>query len=268
MRTREESLNNFCDILDKLINSKYLFASSDIFNAIKTINSSKLLTDIFNHFSLDYDFESALTSALIDDGETKGFVLPTSSPDIIAFTYLLLRAINYKHAQLTDFLDYFDGGKNYDVAYKNFANKVLTPFKNCVYEVGVAILNSTQSESENEFAKSKVVEEPITVDLENVKRQEEKVKKQQFEDVDGTNNITLLRLLDLDNLAINQSKLRSEDKDELIYVLNIFAESIRANDDEKIKLAYLAYYYAMRPYTKIKSNLKSITHILIEKEII
>ncbi len=268
MRTREESLNKFCEELDILINSKYLFASSSIFNLITIINSSKLLTDMFNYFVNDFDFEGALTSSLIDDGEGKRFNLPTNETDAISLIYLLLKEINYKHLQLVDLLDYFDGGKNYEIAYKNFAKEILLPFKNNAYQIGLTIINSTQNESEWVLKTSKVNEEPILkADSETLKKVEKPISVNPY-NVGGIDNITLLRLIDLDNLAINQSKINKDDKSELLYVLKIFEDCVRENDDDKIKLSYLAYYYAMRTFSKIKSNLKEITRILIERKII
>lgn len=268
MRTREESLIRFCEEVDTLINSKYLFASSSVFNLITVINSSKLLTDTFNYFVNDFDFERTLTSSLIEENGEKFFVLPSRDTDAISLIYLLLKEINYKHLQLTDLLDYFDGGKNYEVAYKNFAKEVLLPFKNSVYQIGLKIINSTHNESEAVLTKSKVSEEPISQNNnEQIIKVENPTTTNKY-NVEGIDNITLLRLIDLDNLAINQSKISKDDKSELLYVLKIFEECVRENNDDKIKLSYLAYYYAMRTYSKIKSNLKDITRILIERKII
>ena len=85
--------------------------------------------------------------------------------------------------------------------------------------------------------------------------------------VNNTQKITfqrnIYRLLELDKLAITQSHTSREDKEELIYVLEIFTKKLNEGDKEKISLAYLAYYYALRPYKKIKTNLKDITDILL-----
>ena len=81
-------------------------------------------------------------------------------------------------------------------------------------------------------------------------------------------NIYLLRLLDLDRLSITQSRQKQEEKDELLYILDIFVAEIKGGDSSKIRLAYLAYYYALKPYRKILNNLKEITENLIENKII
>ena len=79
---------------------------------------------------------------------------------------------------------------------------------------------------------------------------------------------TIYRLLDLDKLAIIQSHTSRDEKEELIYVLDNFCSYLHGGDKEKIWLSYQIYYYALRNYKKIKTNLKDITEILIEKNIL
>ena len=74
MRTREESLNSFIKLVDELIASKYLFANSKVFEVTTAINSSKLLSDIFNYFSDGYDFQSALIDSFVQRGDEKYFI--------------------------------------------------------------------------------------------------------------------------------------------------------------------------------------------------
>lgn len=263
MRTREESLNNFIKLCDELISSKYLFANSKIFDVITAINSSKLLSDVFSYFIEGYDFQSALIDAFYDKGDEKCFVLPIKNTDVLAFVYSLLREINYKNIQLTDLLDYFDGGKNYEVAYKNFAKNVLLPFKSYAYQIGIQMINSTQSKEEALITQKPVEEEPLEINTAKVI--EDAVEKvSSFE----TNLKTIHRLLDLDRLAVKESRLSSADTQELIYVLDRFEEKLFEKDKEKISLIYLAYLYAVRPFKKLKTNVKRITELLIEEQII
>lgn len=263
MRTREQSLNDFANVLDSLIDVKYLFAGARIFDVLKTINSSKLLLDIFNYFSDGFDFELILSNALIENEEGRSFVLPEKNTDAITLVYLLLREINNKNAQLTDLLDYFDGAKNYEIAYRNFASEVLVPFKNYTLEIGGQIINSTKEQS---IEIDGDLNEPDL--LEN--NSDEKPIIEPTTKVDNSSgiNIYLLRLLDLDRLSITQSRQKEEEKDELLYVLDIFVSEIKGGDASKIRLAYLAYYYALKPYRKIQNNLKEITENLIENKII
>ena len=93
MKTREESLNNFSNLMDKLINSKYLLASSGIYDVMTAINSSKLLSDMFSYFSDGFDFEEALTSAFYIEGEERHFVLPELTNEMLAFVYNVLKEL-------------------------------------------------------------------------------------------------------------------------------------------------------------------------------
>lgn len=255
MRTREQSLTDFSAVLDSLINSKYLFAGARIFDVLKVINSSKILSDTFEYFADGFDFEGVLSNALIDNEEGRSFILPESQTDTITVIYMLLKEINNKNAQLTDLLDYFNGAKNYDVAFKNFANEVLIPFRDYTIEICRQVIGKTEDEYNEikEVEQEKVEVKEVLNEIENSK---------------PFNNMTLIRLLDLDRLSITQSRQKDEEKEELIYVLDVFAKEIKNGDKSKIKLSYLAYYYALRPYRKIQSNLKEITEILMEEKII
>lgn len=260
MRTREQSLNDFSAVIDSLINSKYLFAGARIFDVLKAINSSKVLSDIFEYFSEGFDFEGVLSDALIDSEDGRSFILPEKNTDAITLVYLLLKEINNKNAQLTDLLDYFNGAKNYELAFKNFANEVLIPFRDYTLEIGFQIIGKTATEY-NE------IKEPEEEKIE-IKEVVKEVSKGATKPKLFNNTTTLIRLLDLDRLSIKQSRQKSEEKDELLYILNVFSTEIKGGDPSKIKLSYLAYYYALRPYRKIQSNLKEITEILMEEEII
>ena len=264
MRTREESLNNFMKLVDELIASRYLFANSKVFEVITAINSSKLLSDTFNYFVDSYDFQTALVDAFIQTGEDKYFVLPERNTDVLAFVYSLLREVNYKNLQLTDLLDFFDPHKNYDTAYSNFANIVLVPFKSYAYQIGMQMINSTQTKEEAAAMNKIIEEEPIKVD------DTEKLVEQAVEKVGSYENslATLVRLLDLERLSVKDSRISQADVTELMYILDLFEAKIREKDNEKIKLIYLAYLYAVRPFKKLKSNIKRITEILIDEQVI
>ena len=215
---------------------------------------------MFEYFSSGFDFEGVLTEAFYMEDGNKYFKLPSKNTDAISLVYLLLKEINYKRIQLADILDFFDAGKNYEISYKNFSREVLMPFMTYTYEIGMQMINSTGGFN----SKSPVNERENTSIEEELVTSEESIKS-----LDKSHDFaTLKRLLDLDKLSITQSRVNDETKEELKYVLNIFESEVRNEDEEKIKLSYLAYYYAMRPYKRIKNNLKSITEILIKINIL
>ncbi len=259
MRTREESLNNFCKTLDELMASKYLFANSKIFEVVSNVNSSKLLSDAFNYFTDGYDFQSALKYAFVNENGVKTFVLPLRNVEVLAFCYTLLREITYSNIQLTDILQYFGGEGNFEIAYKNFCSQLLMPFKSYTYQVGIQMINSTQSREEAMAVQNPVQEETP------LKKAEPQVHKLSGNESSFT---VLIRLLDLERLAITESRISKEESQEILYVINLFEEKIRERDSEKIMLAYLAYLYATKQVKKLKSNVKDITDILMELKII
>ncbi|MBO5888628.1 MAG: hypothetical protein J6Q58_00635 [Clostridia bacterium] len=258
MKTREESLSQFCNLLDKLMSSKYLLASSSIFELLTLINSSKILSDIFNYFTEDYDFASSLSNAFYMQDGVKYFTLPSDSTEVLALVYTILKEINYKNLQLADLLDFFDGGKNYEISYQNFSNEVLLPFKTYAYNVAVQMINGSQ-ELENV--------QPVSEEIQEINRIE-KPEKYSIITNKSDDYATIRRLIDLDKLSITQSRLSDDEKEELRYVLGVFEDEIIGGDVDKIKLSYLAYYYAMRPFKKVKNNIKTITEIFIKAELL
>lgn len=269
MRTREESLNNFCRLVDELINSRYLLAGTKIFDVMTAVNSSKLLTEMFNYFTENYDFEEGLTSCFSSPEGDGRFTLPKKNTDVLALVYLLLREINYKHLALTDVLDCFDCNKNYDLAFRTFGQEVLLPFKSYAYQIGRQMINGTQSESEAKVTAISVKEEAMNSEKTAVKQPEPSVKEIPAPQTSKENEISrsadylkILRLIDLDKLAVTQSRTGKDEKAELLYVLDLFSCEIKKGDPERINLIYLAYVYALRPYRKIKTNVKEITETL------
>ena len=254
MSSRENSVKNFCIAIDNLCATKYIMANLKIFEVISQIKQSKLLTDMFNHFVKDYDFYNGLVNALGEEDGVKTFVMPIKATDVMAFTYLLLTEISQKKLQLTDLLDYFDANKNYENAYLKFCQEILQPFKTYVYNSAMQVINMTQSGQ---------------VEVETDKEEQEKLTK--IEDIDvnkASLPVTLIRLLELDGLSVRTSRISKDEKEDLLYVIDLFTEIIRTKDNEKIKLCYLAYYYAFKPYKKIKTNISDITEILRKEEII
>lgn len=262
MKTRETAITKFKDGVDDIAASRYLFASAKIFDLIATINSSKILSDIFAYFTDGFDLYDALVKTFEVDGQNKVFNPPKDEPTLIAFVYLLLNEINYKNIQLTDLLDYMDAGKNYELAYKNFANKLLIPFKNAVLEVARNMIGADGGFTADEAPATPVPNLPEG----NAVAGETAAPDKKIEAEKAEQKIPLplkiTRLIELDKLAINQSKLANDDKEELLYVLSTFKNYVDGGDPEKIKLSYLAYYYAFKPFKKIKNNLKAITDIL------
>ena len=255
MSSRESSLANFCSTIDNLCLTKYIMANAKIFEVISQIKQSKLLNDMFNHFVKDYDFYNGLVNALSEVDGVKSFVMPVKSTEVMAFTYCLLTEISQKKLQLTDLLDYFDNSKNYEKAYLKFCQDVLQPFKTYVYQSAMQVINMTQITSEPVIV-SEVVEEEKPTKIEDID-----VKKASLP-------VTIIRLLELDGLSVRSSRLSKDEKEDLLYVLELFTEIIRGKDVEKIKLCYLAYYYAFKPYKKIKTNIEDLTEILKNEGII
>ncbi len=260
MATREQSVLRFKQSIENLQNSKYIMANSKVFDVISSVNQSKLLSDMFSYLTKDYDFYNSLVAVLCEEDGKKSFKMPIKSTEVMAFTYCLLNEINYKRLQLTDLLDYFDKEKNYELAYQKFCQEVLEVFKVYAVQSATQLINITSSTS-GEVIKRSTSER---VEVESATK-EDVIPS----DIKSANlPVTMLRLLELDTLAVRSSRISKDEKEDLIYVLKTFSEVVRGKDSEKIKLCYLAYYHAFRPYKKIKNNLAGITELLKGENIV
>ncbi len=260
MKSREQSLNEFCYAIDELQNVEYLLADVKLLKVTNAISNSKLLTDEMNYFCEDFDFHANFQNCFKIDGGVKHFVLPEKNTDAIAFVYLLIREIVYKRIEFTAVLDYFGGNKNYEDAYLRFIRDAIMPFRACVYQATMQVIQAT---SKAEEVGSKI--ETVEVSVKEEEPENPQVEQITNNKVDFKNQeLTLLRLLDLDKLAINQSRASEDEKKDLYYVHELFVEQIKNGDAEKIKLSYLAYYYAMNSLKKVVLNIKDITKILAD----
>ena len=231
---------------------------------------------MFKYFTEGFDFYQTYLNCLSEEDGVKTFEMPVRDTDVLAFVYSLLREINFNKFQLTDMLDYFTNDKNYDVGYKAFCQAVILPFKSFTYQIGMQVINNVQIVEEVEASSSSdEVKIQPSKNVENivVNTEEDLAVEGAKTDISkGNGKITLqrniYRLIDLDRLAIIQSHISRDDKEELIYVLESFNKYLLEGDVEKIGLAYQVYYYALRPYKKIKTNIKSITEILVENNIL
>lgn len=256
MKTREDSLNEFIISMDELCKEQYLFAGQYIYKVVNRINTSKLLFEIVKYFCDSYDFEGKYNSYLKDSDIGKYMTAPVDKTDIIPFVYLLLTRSLENKIVLTDVMEYMGEGKDFSKAYKRFCDAFLIPFKNSMVTIAEEVINNTGEEG----SRRPQQKAPATVDIEEEGEEEEipvvepKLKRAQ----------NILRLIDLDRLAVSQSRIRDYEKDELFFVLDVLDTQVAEGDNDKLVLAYYAYYYAFKPYKKIKTNIKNITAILDE----
>lgn len=144
MATREQSVRNFIFCMDEVINSNYILASKKISVLLRTIASSKLLYELFDYCSRDFDYPSVRARAIVE-GETAGhgtFTMPVGGKNVIAFVLHLLYEIDAENADLTRLLTYcfYDG--SFNDSYKRFAREVLIPFKEQTVTAASCMLGS------------------------------------------------------------------------------------------------------------------------------
>lgn len=258
MRTREESIEAFISSIDNLKDKKYLFASSGLFAVSAAINSSRILTEIFEYFSDNLNFYVVYQECFVNENGAKSFKMPSNKTVALAFIFSILNQINHKDVVFTDLLDYFLDGKNYDVAYNNFYETVLVPFKEYTCQVVDNMIKNLSKNSDDGLGENAMLE-PLDANEVDVT----------IDDIRPIKNTSkLLRLADLDALTISQSKLSDDDKEEMNFVLNTFVKELKGGDVDKIRLAFIAYNYCMKYYKKVKSNVEQMTKILYENGVL
>lgn len=219
-----EKIKVFLDILDQMIDGKYILADVKINKLIKTINESEELYKFMTECLINFDFEIEYGNCLQKNKlNNEGFTLPKEPVKIVALVYCLLNAFNSKYLDLYDFMRENFQSLQYHTEYLEFGRKVLQPFKQIVSsyfgltEEGETLLsyeNSLGFYHEEEEVSKEETEEPVKVD-------------KRF--------LTIEKLLRSMMTSIeNDRKVKPELKENLIYILNRSIYALNYQDIELI----------------------------------
>lgn len=130
-------LINFNTACDEFVNGKYILADVKISSLLNIIAEDEKLRNIVASTLEDYDFKEKLISATKSEGNGYVLILPTDEKEIIAFVYSLFYRFNNKTIDFYDFISqyYKSDDENPGKEFYNFANAIITPFKNAINSI-------------------------------------------------------------------------------------------------------------------------------------
>ena len=130
-------LINFNTACDDFVNGKYILADVKISSLLNIIAEDNKLRNIVASTLEDYDFKEKLINATKSEGNGYILILPTDEKEIIAFVYSLFYRFNNKTIDFYDFISqyYKSDDENPGKEFYNFANAIITPFKNAINSI-------------------------------------------------------------------------------------------------------------------------------------
>lgn len=130
-------LINFNTACDEFVNGKYILADVKISSLLNIIAEDEKLRNIVASTLEDYDFKEKLINATKSEGNGYVLILPTNEKEIIAFVYSLFYRFNNKTIDFYDFISqyYKSDDENPGKEFYNFANAIITPFKNAINSI-------------------------------------------------------------------------------------------------------------------------------------
>ncbi len=266
--TIQEQLEAFSVKAEELVGSKYIIADVKIAGLLKVIASSDILIALFKNCLTDFDYQSAKKNYLVKSqflAEDKGeFVMPPNSRELLAFVFNILVDIDANRIVFSDFLNkYFFVYGSLTSSYSAFINAMIKPFKNSVeILMGDVIEGKIQDPIEalvEEEARKKREDEEIIIRAQKDKELSKKAYGESIKD--------LRELLLADKKKVKASKLKDQEKDDIILVIDMLANVIESDDKDAINYAFVAYKYIakckkMLFFRRVKKANKHLRNIL------
>lgn len=246
--TKREELDNFLSKTEDFINSKYIVADIKIVYLLKTIAASETLLALFKSCLDSNDYEHLKKKYFVqskfsfDKGE---FICPVNLGELIALCFGILVDIDAKRLDLALLLDkYFYVNGSFFESYNAFLEQMIKPFSTAVKTVMEKVIDGA-------------VEDPIDAvireeERKNKEKEEEKNKELKEKELSlksyGDSIKALKELLLVDKTKIKESKLKENEKREMLLITDTFANVIEAEDKDSIDYAYAAYKFMIRSH--------------------
>ncbi len=139
MESEQARIGRFLAVCTELVEGKFATAERKISEALRAIAESKQLTELFTAVTQEFDYAWAKETYLrypAREGSSRGeMLLPAGRSEILAFVFCLFVEMDAGSVKLGDFLlkyCYVDG--SYTASYSVFAERVIRPFRDIVYD--------------------------------------------------------------------------------------------------------------------------------------
>ncbi len=136
MEDRFENIRAFLAACDELISGSFVFAEKKIPEVLRAVARSKDLCELFSAVTSSFDYPAAKRYYLRTDESGRGKAyLPAERTEVLAFVFCILVEIDEGKLRLNEFLlRYFYVDGSYTASYSLFAERLLRPFREIVFE--------------------------------------------------------------------------------------------------------------------------------------
>lgn len=215
--TEEEKVKilEFYKYCNEMIEGRFILSDTKVTNILKSVVNSEVLYNLYSHSMINFKFSEVLERCVADNPNNGGFfVMSTDDKEIIAFVTCLLLEVDKKNINLQAFVtENFFSSDGYNVSYNNFALTILVAYKQAVIKL-LGIDENGISFGED------------LVGLEE--------NKEEVEEADDETKILfanlVMNLTDLQNSINEDSKLKYNEKEELLIVLKALNKAIHMED--------------------------------------
>lgn len=229
----EEELNQFTEICDEVMNCKFIVAEVKIMKLLKCMATTPVIFNELEKCLEDFNYEFEFQKAKVPKEEGKVVLsLPVEATKKVALIFRILYDIDTKKLDLQKFInDYFvTSGEPYE-SYNNFCNGIIRPLmENVVYLLtGIELVR----------------EEPVVVYSEEL-------------NLTDRNIVDIMEVLKKLNHNVRGETFKLGQKEEIIIVLNGFANALLTKNPEHILVCWVGFKNTLKEYKKSIPLLKKI----------
>lgn len=263
MVTRKQSINNFSEKMDKLIDSSYLLTASRIKDVLKALTSSKLFFELITFCMQDFDFENIYSRYT----ESQKPYPTEDKKTLIAFGFSILAAIDSKELELLSVLSNNYKNDYVDRSYRNFAALFLTPFKLAIVEVAEQMLELSRPVEDSDAHSSLFTDENFGMEK-SFSPEEHKASRELVYDENQPRRNYLTCYSDIQKIITEEKskiihgKIKENEKRDLFILLESFRDCLFKGSKEQVKTTFISYKYAILSFKRLQSDVEDIERIL------
>lgn len=264
MWTKEKSIGNFKNAMNALIESKYILADQKVGDVLKAIASSRLLYELFEHVTKDFDYATFKSVCFLNGEDGRGkFSMPKKDEDVLAFVFLLLMEIDSRREDILRLLlGYFYTGDSKQLSYNSFAMQVLIPFELLTERTAYKMINpqfdeETLAANNAEGERSRAAEAEKGKEADRLRAEEKPAAAGKRKGLEK-----LEYVLSRNEEKIAKAKAKEGIREELSFVKGAMLKYFAAYDDEGVACAFIAYRCLVEKVKKANVELEEVTEIL------
>ena len=178
-------------------------------------------------------------------GNKGEFILPSNAKEVLAFTFNILMDIDSKRLDFGEFLNkYFYEDGSYSACFSSFLNSLIRPFTNTVKILMTSVIEGNLEDPIEALANEQAKQEKLRQEEENKQRIDKELSLKTY----GESIKSIKKILLNDKLKIKNAKIKAEEKEQMLLVINTFANAIDTAEKDQVIFSYVAYRYMAKAH--------------------